>query len=266
MKMAIVDDEIASVEMLSSIIDELNLNEDIQLTTFTSSGKAMEFLTSNLVDVVFLDIEMPIISGINIANALLETYVDSPEIIFITAYPQYSLEAWRIEAVDYILKPYDPEQIKRALQRVCTYKAGKKSINTRPFIRCFSEFEVFVHDVPVSFASKRAKELLALLVHHRGSWVGISKISYELLEEAPETSAKNYIRMILSRLRKTLNSYGIIDILESRYGENRVDPNRFDCDYYQYLAGEDVTFHGIYMGDYSWAQEEAAFLRNRENL
>ena len=56
--------------------------------------------------------------------------------------------------------------------------------NSLPHIRCFPDFELFINKTPVSFKSRKAKELLALLVHYEGNWVPIDKITFCLLETA----------------------------------------------------------------------------------
>ena len=68
-------------------------------------------------DVVFLDIEMPKMNGLEAAKALVELK-KVPLIIFATAYPEFAAEAFRINAVDYLLKPYDEEQLKQTIDRI----------------------------------------------------------------------------------------------------------------------------------------------------
>jgi len=123
--------------------------------------------------------------------------------------------------------------------------AGQETINCTPELL---EIERFAHKnqtamlsiqiQPLFFSSKRAKEMLALLVHHRGGWVPIDKIIFLLLEDYAEEAAKSHIRMLLSRLKQSLSKYGIADIVENSYGKMRVLPEKFDCDYYRYLDGE----------------------------
>ncbi|WP_188456596.1 LytR/AlgR family response regulator transcription factor [Virgibacillus oceani] len=68
-------------------------------------------------DVVFLDVEMPELNGMDVAKSLCELK-KVPLIIFATAYPQFAAEAFRLEAVDYILKPYDDDQLQQAVKRI----------------------------------------------------------------------------------------------------------------------------------------------------
>ena len=126
--------------------------------------------------------------------------------------------------------------------------------NSLPHIRCFPDFELFINKTPVSFKSRKAKELLALLVHYEGNWVPIDKITFCLLENCEEHSSKNYSRTILYRLKQALAPYHLEQIVESAYGKMRVHTEQFTCDYYDYLQGQTELFQGDYMGEYPWAE------------
>jgi two-component system, LytTR family, response regulator LytT len=68
-------------------------------------------------DVVFLDVEMPKMNGMKAAKALLELK-KTPLVVFATAYPQFAAEAFRYDAIDYLLKPYDEEQLQETVHRI----------------------------------------------------------------------------------------------------------------------------------------------------
>ena len=127
-----------------------------------------------------------------------------------------------------------------------------------PHIRCFPDFELFINETPVSFKSRKAKELLALLVHYEGNWVPIDKITFCLLENCEEHSSKNYSRTILYRLKQALAPYHLEQLVESAYGKMRVHTEQFTCDYYNYLQGQTELFQGDYMGEYPWAETTRA--------
>lgn len=262
MKLVLVDDEPRALRLLSAIIQSFPQSKNHEIFEFSNPKEALDWLLNNRCDGVFLDIEMPELTGLQLAEKLNEGLEEIPAITFVTAFPEFSLKAWDVDAVGYILKPYDDEQIGHALEKIEKYCAGKMGLKEKPYIRCFPEFDVFVKGTPVFFSSKRAKELLALLVHHRGGWVPIDKITFLLLEDYAEDAAKSHIRMLLSRLRQSLSKYEISDIVESSYGKMRVLPEKFDCDYYRFLDGEKELFAGEYMGTYVWAEEERAFLNS----
>ncbi len=114
-RMIIVDDEKAAVDELKFMLDRY---EDIQIAgTFTDPGKALETILINGTDVVFLDISMPEMDGFVLAEAVLKLK-NPPFIVFVTAYDEYAINAFEINAVDYLLKPVYEERLDRTIQRV----------------------------------------------------------------------------------------------------------------------------------------------------
>ena len=261
MRLVLVDDEPRALHLLSTIIHSFPDSSKHEIIEFNNPKLAFDYVLQNSCDGIFLDVEMPELNGIQFAQKLKERGQILPLITFVTAYPEFSLDAWDADAVGCILKPYDNEQIGHALQKMENFITGNHNRSDKPFIRCFPEFDVFVRSTPVFFSSKRAKELLALLVHHKGGWVSIDKIIFLMLEDCAEDTAKSHVRMLLSRLRQTLSKYEIADIIESNYGNIRILAEKVDCDYYNYLNGKTDLFNGEYMGAYTWAEEERAWLR-----
>jgi len=116
----IVDDEDAAIEVLSgyvSNIEFLTLKE-----TFTSSIKALSYVQENDIDLVFLDINMPNISGIG----FLELLKGKSKVILTTAYADYALEGYKYDVVDYLTKPIPFDSFFKACQKVKDRLAGKK--------------------------------------------------------------------------------------------------------------------------------------------
>src|SRR5690554_7117348 len=101
MKVMLVDDESAALQVLSSM---LSIYEDIEiLGSYTNPLDALEASRKAKPDVVFLDIEMGTVNGLETAE--LFSGQGEPEIVFITAYSQYAVEAFEVNAMDYLLKP-----------------------------------------------------------------------------------------------------------------------------------------------------------------
>ncbi len=271
MRYVLLDDEERALNLLNIMLRRIDLiQEDDEISSFSDAQDALEHIRKEGTDILFLDIEMPEINGLAFADTLRAEMDEPPEIIFVTAYPEYALEAWDTGAVGYILKPYSSQQIKTVLERTLKRIPGnnvpheKKEVaepkKQLPHMRCFPDFEMIVDGRPVSFKSKKSKELLALLVHHRGSWVSVDKVVFNLLENADEKSSKNYSRTLVYRLNQTLSSLGLADILISEYGQLRVDTSKFTCDYYDYLDGRTELFQGEYLEEYSWAENTKALM------
>ncbi|WP_102261522.1 LytR/AlgR family response regulator transcription factor [Mesobacillus jeotgali] len=111
----IVDDELYSRDELKHLLQSF---PSIQVVGEAESGEAAVMKALQLhPDVVFLDVEMPKMNGMEAAKALMELK-KTPLIVFATAYPQFAAEAFRYEAVDYLLKPYDENQLMETVLRI----------------------------------------------------------------------------------------------------------------------------------------------------
>ncbi|CAD0219221.1 LytTR family DNA-binding domain-containing protein [Chryseobacterium sp. D764] len=115
MNCIIVDDEPLARSEMRSLITETS-NVDI-LGEFSNAPSALDFLKDIDVDLIFLDIEMPMVTGLEFAEMLPKKSL----IIFTTAYSQYALRSYELEAVDYLLKPVDPKRLEKAIDKAILY-------------------------------------------------------------------------------------------------------------------------------------------------
>jgi len=114
MKILIVDDEKLATSRLTRLLNELNY-EDV--TAFNNPLEALEHLKKTKYDVVFLDIQMPEISGIELANKIIQIEPNT-FILFQTAFKEFAIEAFAVGGIDYILKPTTKQNISNALEKV----------------------------------------------------------------------------------------------------------------------------------------------------
>jgi len=115
MRCIIVDDEPIAregLEVLINKVSELKLVE-----SFDSADSASEYIKTNLVDLIFLDIEMPEINGLEFAR----TIPPNTLVIFTTAYSEYALDSYEVDAVDYLVKPIEYERFKKAVNKAIAY-------------------------------------------------------------------------------------------------------------------------------------------------
>ena len=116
---AVVDDEMPARYELTSILHEI---ENVDVAAEFSTGKGfLEFLKKDSVDVVFMDIEMPVITGIQTVQAMeqmSDEILSIPRVVFSTGFAQFAIQAFDLAVFDYILKPYTKERIRKTISRV----------------------------------------------------------------------------------------------------------------------------------------------------
>ena len=119
LKCIAIDDEPLALEVIKKHVNdfpELKL-----LQTFDDAISGAEFLKKNQIDLLFIDIDMPDISGID----LVRTLQNKPMVIFTTAYKNYAYEGFELEAIDYLLKPIDLKRFTAAVQKALDYAKYK---------------------------------------------------------------------------------------------------------------------------------------------
>lgn len=115
LKAVIIDDEVSAVRVLNALVQKYCPQVSI-VSTFNDPVEGLEFLKNSEIDLLFLDIEMPRLAGFELLQSLEEGY--SFEVIFTTAYDQYAMDAIKVEARDYLMKPVDEEDLIKAVQKV----------------------------------------------------------------------------------------------------------------------------------------------------
>ncbi len=115
MKCIIIDDEPLAREGLAKLLKGIG---SIEVADFFSNAlDANDFLKTTEVDLMFLDIEMATLNGLDFAKSL----VNKPLIIFVTAYPQYALDSYEMDAIDYLVKPVRMERLLKAVNKAENY-------------------------------------------------------------------------------------------------------------------------------------------------
>src|SRR6201996_8765745 len=114
-----VDDEPLALGLVCAFIKQtpfLNL-----VGSFSSAVEALKAIHAQKIDVLFLDIQMPDLNGIELARVLDNSKTNKPRIIFTTAYNQFALEGYRVDALDYLLKPFNYEEFLHAAHKALAY-------------------------------------------------------------------------------------------------------------------------------------------------
>ena len=126
-----IDDEPLALTIIENHANRIPFLEITR--QFTSALKALEFLRSESVDLIFLDINMPDISGIE----FLKSLTTKPEIIMTTAYSEFAVESYELNVTDYLLKPFEFERFLTAVNKVKTVAAN----DAEPYIFIKSGYE-----------------------------------------------------------------------------------------------------------------------------
>nr|WP_280169409.1 response regulator [Priestia megaterium]MDH3183676.1 response regulator [Priestia megaterium] len=141
LRTVIVEDEISILNMMKYFLDNHSAFE--VLDCFANPEEAVPFIRKEKPDVVFLDIEMPRMNGLELAELVRDEHL---QIVFTTAYSEYAVNAFQVEAIDYLVKPVSLESIERTLVRLLKNKTllDQKLGQTTsvPSIQCFGLFKV----------------------------------------------------------------------------------------------------------------------------
>ena len=268
MRIFAIDDEPGVLETLHEAIDAAVPGAEIR--DFTRGQAALDAVVQEgmIPDIIFSDIRMPGMDGLQLAAAVRKAAPET-RIIFVTAYSEYALEAWKSHVHGYVMKPVTAEDIRDAIQYLQPAPAPVRTDKLR--IRCFGYFEVFWQNEPLIFARKKTKELLAVLVLRNGSACSAEElisILYENTEPEDMKKAKQNLRNLIFDLTETLEKIGQRDILLRRGSSIAIYPEKLDCDYYRMPAGGQPSsdpYNGEFMEQYSWAESAKGMIGSLES-
>jgi len=112
----IVDDEQLALDELRYLLKSV---DDVEIIAQGHNGlEAVNLIKEHSPDIVFLDVQMPGLDGFGVIKKLVDRKINLPQIIFATAFDQYAVKAFEVNAIDYLLKPFDKKRISQALDKV----------------------------------------------------------------------------------------------------------------------------------------------------
>ena len=118
----IVDDEQLARDELNFLLRSM---DDVQVVAQGKNGvEAVNLIKEHSPDLVFLDVQMPGLDGFGVIKKLLDRKLAMPQFIFATAFDQYAVKAFEVNAVDYLLKPFDKKRVLQAVEKVRSRKRG----------------------------------------------------------------------------------------------------------------------------------------------
>ena len=278
----IVDDESLSLQLLEK---KLVKTGDVEVVaTFSNAEFALEQLQNLDFQVAFLDIEMSSLSGLDLAK-IISASNPGIQIVFVTAYRDYAIQAFELNSIDYLLKPVMEERLNKTIARIREqiqleqHQFGSKQTPTLT-IQCFMEFAVYNQEEIVKWKTSKVKELFAYLFMHHHTYIHRDTIIHDLWPNQDYKKAKIQLHTNISYLRKTLTSLGIDHPLQFTNQSYRLKIKNYICDaeVFDELTEKNITDQNIteaekaihlYTGGYTeknayeWAVPKAKIMKEK---
>ncbi|QYK60156.1 Protein-glutamate methylesterase/protein-glutamine glutaminase [Paenibacillus sp. S25] len=213
MKAILIDDERSALTYLERLLEA-----DGRLTVmgkYTSAQAGLDHLAAERADIVFIDIGMPEMNGLEAAEWIQQ--LDSQiHIVFVTAYSEYAIEAFELQALDYLLKPVHARRLSKTLDRIAATLADPRSSSLgvtaeqSPKVRCFQKLEILedgqkaVGAKPFKWRTLKSQELFSFLLHHEGEWVSKEQLLDALWPEYHLDKAVVHLHTSVYQIRKAL--------------------------------------------------------------
>ncbi|WP_343186911.1 response regulator [Anoxynatronum sibiricum] len=212
----VVDDEWYNLEESSDFIDK---TESFHVVgKYQNPLMALEEIEMTAPQVAFIDIDLPEMDGITLAEKLLETNA-ALIIVFITSYNQYAVQAFDINAIDYILKPIKAERFQRMVEKIKNEIGAQSQESATIFhIRVFGKLMVTIGDNPVKWQRTKAKELFAYLLMEQGHYIHKEKIIEDLWPEHDQEKALQILQTSVCKIRNLFSS--IKKSVQLNYSDN----------------------------------------------
>lgn len=212
MKVIIIDDENLALNYLEHQLQSI---ADVDIAgKFADPFEGKRFALAEDIDVLFLDIHLPEINGIELAEQLLQ-YKPHLNIVFVTAYDEYAIKAFELNALDYIMKPVRKERLMITLERIhnrmgSRAPAGSGSGQGTLRMNMFQQLQIETGDrhlAPVRWRTAKAQELFLYLLQHREQFVRKSALIELLWPEYEPGKAYSQLYTAVYHIRKTLEPF-----------------------------------------------------------
>lgn len=169
----IVDDEQPAIAKLRNLL--LPYSEFQVIGTYSSSQEALDHLLEDRPQVAFLDIAMPQFGGLDLATAIQHKLNESVQIVFVTAYDEYAVTAFDLNATDYLLKPVNRTRFRQTIEKLSQKlmpqaSAPASAVPAAPhMVHLFGKLEITLEDQSFSnWRTAKVRELLAFFIQNRG--------------------------------------------------------------------------------------------------
>ncbi|AMW98037.1 hypothetical protein ATY39_00565 [Rummeliibacillus stabekisii] len=211
MRVMLIDDEEISLNVTEMTLKEF---DDVNVVgRFMDPYAALKIMETSHVDIVFLDIEMGDVHGIHFASLITKKF-SHVQIIMVTAHPQYALEAFDVDAVDYLLKPINKKRLQKAIEKV-RRSIGKSDANTMEdtvsfYAETLGGFNLVDNKQnPLKWRTKKVKELFLFLWMRKGIPVHKAIVMEKLWPDTNQEKTTSLLHTTVYQLRKKFKEKGV---------------------------------------------------------
>lgn len=258
MRAIVIDDEKPAQLHLERLL--LSDGRITPVQCFSTARDGLDFLARERVDVVFLDIGMPEMNGLEAAE-YIQQLDNNIRIIFVTAYADHAVEAFELHALDYVLKPVSSARLGKTIDRIAAWKSAMPEMAATtgvkepasnaaeddiqlPGLLTFKHLDIYRSLKPEAAKHKwrttKSQELFAFLFHHRGEWVSKEILLDKLWADVTLEKGLTHLHTSVYQIRKLLKEWSMTGKLEYNMNRYRLLPGNLVSDVEQFELGADM--------------------------
>ena len=195
----IVDDETLALNLIRSYLDKIDIVEIV--AECANGSQAVSEIHKLEPDLVLLDIQMPGLNGFDVINSIQADIM--PCIIFVTAYDQYAVKAFDVNAIDYLLKPLDPTNLKRAISRCADRFLNNNGANNNK-THLLKSLHQINNDSEYQKIVIKDRDVIHMIEQHNIDWVDAAGDYMCLHVEGETIIMRSTLKALLKRLDPTV--------------------------------------------------------------
>ncbi|WP_431027632.1 response regulator [Lysinibacillus sp. LZ02] len=282
MNVILIDDEKLALDILGIMLNEIAELPIYIKGMFVNVKDAFDLLKTEKIDVAFLDMEMADMHGLQVAKQL-QKYAPNIQIIFVTAHAHFAVEAFNVEAIDYLLKPVNKKRLVKALRRANQLIVlGKDSLSQKTkfkmYARTLGRFQLLdVNGQTVNWRTRKVRELFLYLWFHQQRPVSNAVLTEELWPNIEHEKASVNLHTAIYQLRKLFKQNGVNNPIQLVNNHYQFDIE-ISSDYAELMSLLEQSVHeeqdiqqilNLYNGDfleeeeYHWAIQMRAYIKQK---
>lgn len=251
MRILIVDTDVEALRNLEQIVYSAFPNAIIDVER--NEDEACYLVERKEYSAVLTETKRINFNGLHFARSVHDR---SPQtrVIFITNNSSFAVPAFKTRAVGYLVSPITKEELWEEFVDLGLFGGENHKVEAKTF----GNFEMFCDGKVIQFGRAKSKELLAYLIDKNGTTATGSELIVNLWEDKDvDRTTRSMLHNLVSDIKKTLLTYGISDIFETKRNAFRIKTEKIVCDYFDLLNEKKDAmrkFKGEYMSAYAWAE------------